>query len=154
MDAQTSDLTPLPTKSPDDSFKESLACLEAMLDGHAEGPVDSRCCETLQEELQKLHARFRAHDASGYLSSVDAVTAVAPELAEETTRLRDEHSRILGQLDWLVRKVESIPDRPSEDQDVFMLRLRELIAVLRRHEAEEDRVFYLAMWRDTGGEGG
>jgi hypothetical protein len=29
-----------------------------------------------------------------------------------------------------------------------------LIAVLRRHEAEEDRLFYLAFWHDTGGEAG
>ncbi len=39
-----------------------------------------------------------------------------------------------------------------EDKEVFVLRGRELLAMLRRHEAEEDRLFYLAVWRDTGGE--
>jgi hypothetical protein len=43
-------------------------------------------------------------------------------------------------------------DRTLEDKEVFVLRGRELLAMLRRHEAEEDRLFYLAVWRDTGGE--
>jgi hypothetical protein len=56
-------------------------------------------------------------------------------------------------LDWLTRRVDAIADSTLEDKDVFLLRTRELIAVLRRHVAEEDRLFYLSVWRDTGGEG-
>ena len=59
---------------------------------------------------------------------------------------------MLGQLDRLIRTADSVVDRPVEDTDVFFLRMRELIATLRRHEAEEDRLVSLAVWRDTGGE--
>lgn len=143
-----------PFRSPDDSFKQSLACLEDILQRQREKPIDNPCAEVLKDELRRLHARFRAHDAAGYFSSVDPVPPAAPELAEEVERLLGEHPCLLAKLDWLVRNGGSIADRPAEDQEVFVLRLRELIAVLRRHEAEEDRVFFLATWRDTGGEGG
>ena len=59
---------------------------------------------------------------------------------------------ILAKLDRLVRDVDSMADRTLEDKEVFFLRGLELIALLRRHEAEEDRIFYLSLWRDTGGE--
>ena len=154
MQSITTEPTPMRVKSPDDSFKQSLACLDAILERQREKAIDSSCSDILQDELRRLHARFRAHDAAGYFSSADAVPTTAPELAEEIERLLGEHQRILAQLDWLVRNSGSIPDRPVEDQEVFVLRLRELIAVLRRHEAEEDRLFFLVMWRDTGGEGG
>jgi hypothetical protein len=85
---------------------------------------------------------------------MDPVPPGTPELTEEVERLQGEHQHILAQLDWLVRSSASIADRAVEDQEVLVLRLRELIAVLRRHEAEEDRVFFIATWRDTGGEGG
>ena len=141
-------------RSPEDSFKDSLTALEAILEREGNRVSEPGCCARLGDELCRLHARFRAHDAAGYFSSVDPVEVIHPELVTEVNRLRGEHGTILGQLDWLVRSAGSIADRASEDQEVFLLRLRELVAVLRRHEAEEDRVFFLTMWRETGGEGG
>jgi len=154
MDGITSAASHDVRRSPDDSFKESLAALEAILDRESDRVSDVGCCDELSAELRRLHARFRAHDAGGYFSSSDPAPVVPPELVEEVERLRSEHRPILGQLDWLVRHVVGIADRSMEDQEVLVLRLRELIAVLRRHEAEESRVFFLAMWRETGGEGG
>jgi hypothetical protein len=55
-------------------------------------------------------------------------------------------------LDRLLRAVESMAGRPMEDQTVFILKVQELAAMIRRHEAEERRLIYLSMWRDTGGE--
>ena len=59
---------------------------------------------------------------------------------------------MIGMLDRLIRPVDSMADRPLEDKEVFLLRVRELISMIRRHCAEEDRLFYLAVWHDTGGE--
>ena len=139
---------------PDDAVKDSLAALADLVDGRDESSLDRESCEVLGEQLRLLHARFRAHGAVDMFESASGEPGeLPPELWGELRRLRGEHSNILGQLDWLTRNVDSIADRAIEDRDVFVLRAQELLAVLRRHIAEEDRLFYLAVWRDTGGEG-
>ncbi|MBI4718865.1 MAG: hypothetical protein HY763_13750 [Planctomycetes bacterium] len=135
-----------------DSIKGSLNAIEAFIDDGG-GTTDATFYVRLAEMLRTLHGRIRIHHAATCLSaSGDTTEPLPPECIEELTRLSGEHSAILGHLDRLVRAVDSMHDRPQEDRDVFFLRLRELIAIVRRHEAEEDRVFYLALWRDTGGE--
>ncbi len=143
----------------DDSIRASLDVLEAMLDeasaGRATGDLmfDGGYFETIGTELRRLHARLRIHHAARLIASPDDPAGpLPPELSEDLDRLRAEHPRILGQLDLLVRSVGTMADRPLEDKEVFVMRMRELIAVLRRREAEEDRLFYFAIWRDTGGE--
>lgn len=139
---------------PDDAVKKSLAALADLVDGKDESILDGESCEVLAKQLQLLHARFRAHGAVDMFEPASGEAGeLPPELWGELRRLRGEHSSILGQLDWLTRNVDSIADRTIEDKDVFVLRAQELLAVLRRHIAEEDRLFYLAVWRDTGGEG-
>ncbi|MFQ5592255.1 MAG: hypothetical protein ACE5HE_13920 [Phycisphaerae bacterium] len=137
----------------DDSIKASLSLLESMLDEAADHLFDADYFEEIGRELRRLHARIRMHHAADYVgASPDDPNALPPELSEELNRLRAEHPLFLGQLDRLVRSVDAMADRSLEDKEVFILRARELIAMLRRHEAEEDRLFYLAVWRDTGGE--
>jgi len=137
----------------DDSIKASLGMLEDMLDHAVDHLFDADYFEEVGRELRRLHARIRMHHAADYADSkTDDPTLVPPELTGELTRLRAEHRVFLGQLDRLIRSVGSMADRSLEDKEVFTLRGRELIATLRRHEAEEDRLFYLAVWRETGGE--
>ena len=137
------------------AIRTSLGEMDQLLD---QGPAhisDRPFFEKLGEQLRNLHARIRIHHAAGCIDpNLDTERASVPELVGEINRLRDEHSTMLGHLDRLVRCVDSMPDRPAEDADVFFLRTRELVAMLRRHEAEEDRLVYLAVWRDTGGESG
>jgi hypothetical protein len=143
-----------PYGSPDDALKGSLSRFEALLDGGQDRILDASYFGSLEPLLRQLHARFRMHDAADHLCLAPIAAGVAPpELAEELHRLREEHPHILSQLDWLIRRIDSIADQALEDKDVFVLRAREFIAVSRRHQAEDDRLFDLAMWRDTGGEG-
>ena len=107
---------------------------------------------TLGAALHELHARVRAHHAASRLSESEDGTLIAPDYLDALTCLSKEHNHLLGMLDRQVRLVDSMVDRQVEDRDVFFLSVRELIAVLRRHEAQEDRLFALSMWRDTGGE--
>ncbi len=137
---------------PDDAVKETLDRLDELLSATPDYAQDASFFAALGGAFRQLHARIRAHHAADYLGSPHPGVAVPAEWAHDWTRLRDEHPRILGQLDWLIRRDEAIADQPVEDRDVFLLRVRELIAVLRRHEAEEDRLFALALWHDTGGE--
>ena len=144
------------TTKPDTSITASLQLLEKMLDEGSDRIVEMEYFDTFGTELRRLHARIRIHDAvkplQGDNGGFGPSSALPPELVEEMNQLRGEHPMIIGQLDRLIRLAESMADRPVEDKDLFVMRARELIAVLRRHQAEEDRLFYLAVWRDTGGE--
>lgn len=136
-----------------DSIKGSLDVLETMFQEVAEHAFDAEFFERLGEELRRLHARIRMHHAADFVQAdSDAVNSLPPEFSGDMSRLRDEHAHFLGALDRLIRRVDSMADQTLEDKEVFVLRGKELIAMLRRHEAEEDRLFYLAVWRDTGGE--
>ena len=129
-----------------------LEQLEALLDRAKVGACDAECVGVLGKTLRKLHAKIRKNHASDHLGASDAAIAAAPELDDQRQRLRDEHQTIFGLIDRLVRSAEVIFEQAIEEQAVFFMRVRELVAVVRRHEAEEDRLFYLAVWRDTGGE--
>lgn len=154
MEAPTQNIGSKGCGSPDDTLKESIASLNELVNVDAERLVDDEFFGDVADELSVLHARFRTHAATDMFGAVrEASNGFPPELTYDLERLGSEHQDILGQLDWLARRVESIAQRTLEDKDVFILRSRELIAVLNRHIAEEDRLFYLALWRDTGGEG-
>jgi len=124
-----------------------------MLHGDVENSAfDAADFETICDELGRLHARIRMHHAAICLEAGGGGEPLPPELAGERDRLVSEYTAILGLLDVIIRSGDAISDRPIEDKDVFFLRVYELIAVLRRHMAEEDRLFYLAVWREIGGE--
>ncbi len=115
--------------------------------------ADTAYYESLAEALHKLHALVRVHHATDMLSGPQPDSpGLPPQCTQDLLRLRHEHTDILGKLDRLVSVVNSMADQADEDQDVFLFRIRELIAIVRRHEAEEDRIFALALWHDTGGE--
>ncbi len=135
------------------SMTNALSAIEGILDGMPERMFDHDFYEELDAELHRFHARLRTHHAvEAYHAGGESIAQISPEYADQIARLRSEHSVILGILDRLIRCVESMCDQPLEDKEVFAMRTRELIAVVRRHEAEEDRLFYLSLWRDTGGE--
>ena len=144
-----------PSRSPqsaEDSIKASLKLLERLLDKPGDRMFDPGYFAAVGGQLRRLHARIRIHHAIGQLDVGTFTAEVPPELTDELHRLHAEHATIIGQLDRLIRSVDSMADQSLEDKEVFTLRGRELIALLRRHEAEEDRLFYLSIWRDTGGE--
>ena len=137
----------------DNSISSMLPALESMLDEAPDRVFDATFYELIQTELKRLHARLRVHHAAGEILTAGAdVAQTAPEHQREQHRLKAEHADMLGTLDRLIRAAESMADRTAEDKEVFFARLREMIATTRRHETEEDRLFYLSVWRETGGE--
>ena len=137
----------------DDSITATLPQIEALLGTSSERMFDSEYYEKMATELRRLHARVRVHHAANELNICDeSENSMPPEFLREQARLRAEHSTILGVLDRIIRSTDALADQTVEDKDVFFLRVRELLATVRRHEAEEDRLFYLAVWRETGGE--
>jgi|GEM_PF-2201594 len=137
----------------DNSISALLPPIEAMLGDAMDRMHDAEYYGGLLDELKRLHARLRVHYAADQMIDGKSDTAnTAPEFAREQNRLRAEHTVMLGTLDRVIRAGESMVDRTIEDKEVFFARIREFIATTRRHEAEEDRLFYLSVWRDTGGE--
>jgi hypothetical protein len=152
MNVITSDTPAGLRPSPDESIKHILLHLDELLVVVPDLGPDANYFTTLADEFKYLHTRIRAHHAADCLQTPNGPRVLPAELTEEWDRLRDEHARILGMLDWLIRHVDSMADQSTEDKDVFILRVREIIAVLRRHDAEEDRLYAIALWHDTGGE--
>ena len=137
----------------DDAIRDALSRLELFLPESLDDGLDSDQLESLCGHLRKLHAVIRMRHAAVRIEMASpGVPPLPPELVDERHRLCEEYFAFLGQIDRLLRSVETFLHAPPEDTDVFVLRVRELIASLRRHEAEEDRLFYLAVWRDIGGE--
>lgn len=146
------DVISSPKRTGRNLLRDTLHKIENLLVHSTAQASSAAYLNTLGDGLRELHARVREHHAASRLTESEDGTHIAPEYLDALTKLSDEHSHLLGMLDRLVRIVDSMPDRQIEDRDVFFLSIRELIAVLRRHEAEEDRLFALSMWRDTGGE--
>ena len=142
-------------RSPDALIRDSLQRIEHTLAALGV-PLNPAACRTLLEEMRQLHMRFRSHDAATHIdpACMTATPSVPPQLYTDLKRVRAEHPHLLGLLDWLIRYADSISNQSEEDQEVYILRAREMIAVFRRHEAEEDRIFFRSAWEDTGGEGG
>lgn len=137
----------------DDSISSVLPRIQSLLNDSFERMVDADYFSEIGDVLRQLHARLRIHHASDYFPRKTGNNEpIPPELVDELLRLRGEHTQFLGNLDRLIRSVDSIADCTMEDRDVFLLRIKELLSMILRHEAEEDRLLYLAVWRDTGGE--
>lgn len=109
--------------------------------------------ETLNSHLTTLHARFRQHAGQNWVHDDGAKGLISPDLSGPAERLRDEHALIITRLDLLIREVELLDGWTDEERDVYFLKIQELIAFLRRHEAEENLMTYRSTWYDTGGEG-
>jgi len=151
MSANPPDPLSLADRAGYDEIKTLLDELEPLFDDTTLRRADPDLVEALGERLRHLHALIRVRHAAGFVDNPGCAEMIPPHLIGDQQRLLAEHSNIIGLIDRLVRLVDSVPDRSAEDREVFLLRGRELVAVLRRHEAEEDRLFYLAYWHDSGG---
>jgi len=134
-------------------MSEALTAIEERMTCASDRLFDHEFYEGLGADLLRFHAQLRTHHAVGaYHTGGDSIAQLSPQYADQIARLHAEHGTLLGMLDRLIRSVETMCDQPLEDKEVFAMRVREVIAVTRRHEAEDDRLFYLSLWRDTGGE--
>ena len=130
-----------------------LRIIEERVDRAADQMAEEAYFAQLGEDMRNLHARLRIHHTQGFRGEcVESEVSTRPELVDTLSRLMAERPRILGDLDRLIRASGSIADRALEDRDVFILRVKELMAFLRRHQAEEEQLLFLTAWHDTGGE--
>ena len=132
---------------------ESLKKIEQVIGDDLTPVLDNDVYAPLADALRMLHAQMRIHHGIGLEAGESVADRLnAPELSSEEQRLGAEHKPMIGLLDRLIREAESMTDRSPEDQLVFTFRVREMVGIIRRHDAEDRRLLHLAVWRDTGGE--
>ncbi|GEM_PF-2780348 len=135
------------------SIKAVVDQLEALLEQCTAGGADPALCARMGEQLRALHARVRAHYAVQVLSErQQMIERCAPHLTERYQQLQADLPRVISQLDRAVRMSEWVGESDSEEQTVFVLRVREVMVTLQRFKAEETLVLARAVWSDTGGE--
>jgi len=136
------------------SVAQAMQRVEDLMSGTtADKLADRAFRKQFTDALTGLHVLLRAQHGTARLGKDDA-PVVRPEYAEDEQRLVDEHSLFVGNLDRIIRQTPSIAQQFSEDQAVFVLKIRELFAMIRRHAAEHNRLVYLSVWQDVGGESG
>jgi len=132
-----------------------LDMIDEVLGGSGERLSQADVVDELERLLHTLHARLRRDHAIALLfpETTPDKGLCSFESGSRRVRLNQEHAVMLGTLDRILRQCDSVTSKSVEEQLVLALRIRELGATIRRHEAEEDWLIYQDTWRDTGGEG-
>jgi hypothetical protein len=73
-----------------------------------------------------------------------------PRLAGRIDELRAEHDRLLSDLDVAVQRVADLSGKRIGEATKVRESIRDLIATLRLHEANETRLLQSAYWREVG----
>lgn len=97
-----------------------------------------------------VHERLKAHfggDAEGTFFS--EVAQQAPHLLGKLTALTAEHAEILKEFRAIAESASQIGGDDGEATRVAT-RARRVVAVLRRHEAEENELIFKTFWDDIG----
>lgn len=107
---------------------------------------DCRLRELLAAELRKAHRdlsrHFQFEEQDGYMHEV---ARARPTLSTKLAGLKEEHSLIRGSLDALRKKLGEKADAADVAAD-----LQQLLRVIRKHEAEENKLCQVALMHDIG----
>ena len=113
-------------------------------------PHEAYCSFQLAESHRKTYSYESAREFYQQTADLDVINY--PTAIYYQSLMMKLTGRFAQAIDWFDAFLTLSELRDFEDKEVFVMRIRELIAVLRRREAEEDRLLYFAIWRDHGGE--
>jgi hemerythrin-like domain-containing protein len=132
-----------------DSCLTTVAELEALLDHVVEdgAPWLARVREVLPRLADALRAHFASEEAGPLFR---ALPQEFPHLTDRLRRLRDEHTPLLEQVAAMEERAAGLEEPEAYDLRELSGRLQLMVAVLRRHEAEEDEVILSAYWQEAG----
>ena len=95
----------------------------------------SAIVQQLHDLRRELAHHFAEEEDGGCME--EAVVLV-PRLAEELERLKREHVLLLSRLEELIQRCEAITD--STSRTCFCQEFEQFLSMLRRHEADENRL--------------
>lgn len=135
------------------NVRPMIAEIERLSDVWFDDGVAPESLKHMRSVLSALHAQVRVLHAAGCLQkSQTGVDALPPEQARDWTRLSDECFAILGLIDRVLQSTGSVLQYGEAEEELLLLRVREIVAIVKRHIAEEENLLYRAVWQDVGGE--
>ncbi|MGB0714346.1 MAG: hypothetical protein ACPGXK_00605 [Phycisphaerae bacterium] len=115
--------------------------------------IDESRLESLREDFRKLHAQLRIHHARYLMDDKQLYPDLTrPEHVHAWSRLMDECMPILGMIDRTLRTSDSILSYGADQTHLLLLRMQEIVSIVRRHVAEEEWLLCQAVYQDIGGE--
>jgi len=139
---------------PHASTSELMEMVESALESPNRWFEDRPSAKRFKQVLDALHAKLRRHHATELLADdPEQPSAIMNSTDPQAARLNAEHSTLLGLLGRLCEQCYTVATFTAHEQELFVLRLREFLAIFRRHKAEEDLRYYQTVWREVGGEG-
>jgi hypothetical protein len=132
-----------------DSCLTTVAELEALLD-HSIGDAAVWLAK-VRDVLPRMAGALREHFVSEEAGPLfRALPQEFPHLTDRLLRLRGEHTPLLEQVAGMEERAARLEDPEDYDLRELSGRLQLLVAVLRRHEAEEDEAILSAYWQEAG----
>jgi hypothetical protein len=108
----------------------------------------------LSSMLLEVAERLREHFGGEAESSVFvALSEEHPRFSTKITQLIGEHPRILRLFGAAADRAASLVAGSTPEYDALSAQARAAVAMLRRHEAEENEMIMNAYWDDLGGQG-
>jgi len=101
----------------------------------------------LRDFLNQLQKHFDLEEAGGFN---EELTRSAPQLASRIAGLEEDHLKITSDLNHILDVLKPVPNIESPRIERVKVRLAELIAFIRRHEAEETDLIQEALYQDFG----
>jgi hypothetical protein len=96
-----------------------------------------RVVEGLLAIRNEMAHHFHNEEQGGCL---EEAVAHCPNLSSEVARIEGEHTRLLADIDDLIRSTEQIEHPTVLDAQILRQELRAIVQALRDHEAAENRV--------------
>jgi hemerythrin-like domain-containing protein len=108
----------------------------------------------LSTMLLAVAALLRAHfGGEAEISVFVALNEEHPRFSAKISQLESEHPRILQLFGAAADRAASLQAGSPRDYDALAAQAQAAIAMLRRHEAEENEMIMNAYWDDLGGQG-
>lgn len=115
--------------------------------------LDEATLHALCDDFRKLHAQLRIHHARHLMDDKQLYPELTrPEHVHAWSRLMDECMPILGMIDRMLRAAESVLSYEADRVELLLLRMHEIVNIVRRHVAEEEWLMCQAVYQDIGGE--
>lgn len=123
--------------------------VEACLDRRPDEPAQwlAKLRETLESLKFGLQQHFQGEESGPLFADL---VETHPRLSGQLDKLVGEHSQMLVEIEGAIGRADALTSPEPFELREFNARIQMLIAMIRRHEAEENELVLRAYWRESG----